>query len=101
MEIQIDNKVEKFIKSLEKPIMAKVLRTIDLLDMFGHQLRLPHSKSMGNKIFELRIRGQQEVRIFYVFHKMTAVLLHGYIKKTQQTPKKELKYALRKINDLT
>jgi phage-related protein len=101
MNVQINKEVEKFIRSLEKPIIAKVLRTIDLLEKFGHELGLPHSKPMGKRVFELRIRGQQEVRIFYGFNKSSAVLLHGFIKKSQQTPQKELKIAFSRIKDLT
>ncbi|MBU2474389.1 hypothetical protein KKA20_00295 [Patescibacteria group bacterium] len=39
MNIQIDNSVEKFIVSLECSTIAKVLKTIDLLEHFGYQLK--------------------------------------------------------------
>ncbi|HLD18332.1 MAG TPA: hypothetical protein VJB99_04710 [Patescibacteria group bacterium] len=39
--------VEEFIRGLEKPTIAKVLRTIDLLETFGHKLGMPHSKAIG------------------------------------------------------
>ena len=100
MNIDLDNSVEKFIASLEKATIAKVLRTIDLLEKFGHQLGLPHSKKIRGNIFELRIRGQQEVRIFYTFQKKEAVLLHGFIKKSQKIPKQEINQAIKKMCDL-
>ena len=95
-----DNKLERFIESLEKITIAKVLRTIDLLEKFGHQLEMPHSKIIGTGMLELRIRGMQEVRIFYTFHNGAAVLLHGYIKKTDRIPVKELAVANRKKSEL-
>jgi len=56
-----DSELEKFISSLEKPTIAKVLRTIDLLESFGHLLGMPHSKKVSPHLFELRIRGKQEI----------------------------------------
>lgn len=95
-----DAQLEKFIQSLDEPTIAKVLRTIDLLEMFGNQLGLPHSKKVHAKLFELRIRGRQEVRIFYTFHKNEAVLLHGFVKKSKRIPKKELRVSLQKLETL-
>lgn len=101
MQIQfLDDRLEKFIAMLEKPTIAKILRMLELLKQFGNRLGMPHSKKVGDRLFELRIRGQQEVRIFYTFHKDTAVLLHGFIKKSEQTPTKEFLLAYQKIDAL-
>jgi len=101
MNLHIDPSVEKFILSLEKQTTAKVLKTIELLEEFGNRLRMPHSRHVGNDLFELRIRGQQEVRIFYCFYKGGARLLHGFMKSSQQTPRKELAAAFSKLQRLT
>ncbi|TSC67882.1 MAG: hypothetical protein G01um101466_618, partial [Parcubacteria group bacterium Gr01-1014_66] len=79
----LDAVLEEFIQSLESGTIAKVLRTIDLLEIFGHRLGMPHSKSVGGGLLELRIRGVQDVRIFYAFKSGEALLLHGYIKKSR------------------
>jgi len=98
MEIRIlDASLEKFIKGLQKPAIAKVLRTIDLLEKFGEKLGSPHAKKILSRIFELRISGKQEIRIFYTFHKSQIFLLHGFIKKSQKTPRKELNLTLQKL----
>ena len=96
-----DTQLEKFIHSLDAPTVAKVLRTIDLLEIFGHKLTLPHSKKVHAQLFELRVRGKQEVRIFYTFHKDEAVLLHGFVKKSKRIPNKEIRTALQKLQHLT
>ncbi len=101
MDIRIHPEVEKFVETLDKRTVAKVLRTIDLLEQFGNRLGLPHSKSFGRGLFELRIRGQQEIRLFYAFHKDAISLLSGFVKKTQQTPARELQKAFDRMNDLT
>lgn len=92
-----DNHLEDFISHLEKRTIAKVLRTVDLLDRFGNQLGLPHSRAMGGKLFELRIRGMQEVRILYTFHHGRAVLLHGLVKKTQALSQRDVRAAQQKL----
>lgn len=101
MEIRIlDDSLERFIEGLEKPTIAKVLRTVDLLEKFGPNLGLPHSKKISARLFELRIRGAQEVRIFYTFYKSRIFLLHGFIKKSPRIPQKEIRIALQKLKRL-
>ena len=85
MEIEtFNNAVEKFIQTLNKETIARVIHTIEILEKFGNRLGLPHSKMVSRGIFELRIHGNQNVRIFYAFSKNKAVLLHGFIKKNFQ-----------------
>jgi len=101
MEIKFfDNALKKFIENLEPPAIAKVLRTIDLLEKFGNNLGMPHSEKVSPRLFELRIRGQQEIRILYTFHLNAAILLHGFIKKTDKILKKELRTSLQKLRAL-
>ncbi len=101
MQIEIfDNDIEKFIKSLEKPVIAKVLRSIELLEYFGSELTMPHSRKIFRDVFELRIRGAQEIRILYIFYKNKIILLNGFIKKKNKIPKREIKKALDKSKRL-
>lgn len=98
MEIKFfDKALEQFIGNLKPEIVAKILRTIDLLEAFGNRLMMPHSKKISSRLFELRIRGEQEVRIIYIFHQNIAVLLHGFIKKSDRISKKDLKAASQKL----
>ena len=98
MEIHIfDAALECFIQGLERRALVKVLRTIDLLEEFEYRLGMPHSKKVLPQLFELRIQGQPEVRILYTFRRNSIVLLHGFIKKSQRLPQKELLLAQRKL----
>ena len=90
MEIVLLDQVEAFIEKLTDKEVAKAIRTIELLEKFGNELGMPHSKHLDDGLLELRIRGKREVRIFYTFRHHTAILLHAFIKKTQKTPSKEL-----------
>ena len=96
-----DDGVEKFIASLEAQTVARVLRTIDLLEMFGNRLGPPHTKKIEPGLFELRVRGRQEVRLFYAFQKGEIIVLSGFVKKTERIPWKELetvRYRLRSLD---
>ncbi len=60
MEIRFfDQSAEDFITGLDKPTIAKTLRTLDLLEKFGNNLCMPHNKKIDNNLFELRIRGKK------------------------------------------
>jgi len=100
MQIDLLNSVETFIESLTEKEIAKVIRTIELLEEFGNKLGMPHSRHMDDGLLELRIRGKREIRIFYCFNKNKAILLHACIKKTQKTPEKELNKARTTKNGL-
>lgn len=49
-------------------------------------------------IWEIRIRfaNKTQIRIFFLEHNSDLVILHGFIKKTQKTPKKILKLVQRR-----
>jgi len=86
--------VKDFIDSLQESTQAKLGRQLDLLEEHGNQLGMPHAKAMGGGLIELRVRGKQEVRAFYAFAVDKRIyLLHGFVKKAQTTPKKELDIA--------
>lgn len=97
MKILYHVEVDAFIKNLAKPIQYKVLRTIDLLEKNGNLLRMPHSKKITEKLYELRSRGEQEIRLLYCYKGNSAFILHGFIKKSNKTPSHEIKTALKRI----
>ena len=94
--------VEKFIGRLDTLSHAKTIRQIELLETYGTNLGMPHVKSLGKGLVELRVRGKREVRIFYVYISgRRIIVLHGFIKKTQATPKKELEIARKRQQEVS
>lgn len=56
---------------------------------------------LGDGLWEVRSRlGERIARVFFVVEGSTMVLLHGFIKKTQKTPKHELDLAKQRMNQL-
>ena len=89
--------VQDFLQSLDAKMRAKMARAIDRLKLNGYELREPYSKSLGDGIFELRAQVATNIsRVLYFFVvNGKAVLTHGFVKKTQQTPNAEIDRAKR------
>lgn len=83
-------------------ILADYARLIELLVEHGPSLKLPHSKSLGDGLFELRPHGREGIaRALYCFvagRRITVV--HAFVKKTQATPLKDLKLARKRVKEL-
>lgn len=100
-----DIPVVAFLKSLSPKMRAKAYNEIELLQEHGIYLREPYVKPIkGAKykgLYELRIRlGSDASRIFYFTHNGNMfVLLNGFLKKTNKTPKGELEKAISYRND--
>jgi len=92
--------VEEFIKSLSPSTKAKVIHGIDLLEKHGPYVGMPHTRKVSNLLYELRVRGKEEVRIFYAFSKEKIILLHGFKKKKQKTPLKEITTSSKRLNSI-
>lgn len=86
----------EFLDSLDIKKRAKILRTIDILEKNGNDLREPYSKLLGEGIFELRVKqGSDIVRALYFFCVGRKIIItHGFVKKTQKTPQSEITRAL-------
>ena len=94
--------VEKFIDSLQKVPRSKLLRELDLLEEHGIQLGMPHARPMKDGLYELRVRSQIDIRCFYIFAKGQHIyILHGFVKKRQTTPKRELDIARERQKEIS
>jgi len=92
--------VRDFIDGLEKITQAKVAKYIGLLINYGPYLRPPYIKKLQNKLYELRIPGKIAVRIFYAVYDNEYYLLHAFKKKSNKTPRNELKIALDRLKEI-
>lgn len=68
----------------------------------GRNIRMPHSRAMGDGLFELRPRGVEGIgRVFYCFMvQQRIVILHAFIKKTQITPAREIALARKRMKEV-
>jgi len=92
--------VEKELRKLPPSLQAQAIRLIDLLGLFGHELRYPHSRKLSNPLFELRVAGKVNLRMIYHFSKGDAIILHIFTKKGNKTPRKEIGVAKTRIDKI-
>jgi phage-related protein len=75
-----------FVEQLPDPARAEVAALLAALRNRGTLLRPPHSKSLGEGLFELR-SVKHSVRVFYMFLPgRQIVLLDGIVKKRDDVP---------------
>lgn len=91
-----ENPVKDFLESLSKKQKAKIFRIFICIEMYGLQSILPHVKKLtGTSLWEIRILGQDNIRVLYITVERDVILaLHAFIKKKQKTPAKDLEIAL-------
>jgi phage-related protein len=75
-----------FVEQLPEPARAEVAALLIALRERGNLLRPPHSKALGEGLFELR-SVKHAVRVFYMFLQgQQIVLLDGIVKKRDDIP---------------
>lgn len=100
-----DEPVRDFLLDLPPKHQAKAIWEIDLLAKHGTGLKEPYAKAIAGErysgLWELRVQYANQIsRVFYFMCSgNTFVLLHGFLKKTDHTPKKELERALKYMLD--
>ena len=94
--------VREWLKSLD----AGDRRTVGLdiaTAEFGWPVGMPLCKSLGKGLFEIRsnISSNRIARVMFVIFDRRMVLLHGFVKKTQRTPKPDLDLAVKRLKEIT
>ncbi|MFP2514965.1 type II toxin-antitoxin system RelE/ParE family toxin [Buttiauxella agrestis] len=73
--------------ALPSQLRGRMFRLIERLESEGNQLRMPHSRVLGNGLFELRVGDKDIARAVYAFsYGQTIYILHAFTKKTLKTP---------------
>lgn len=69
---------------------------------YAWPIGMPLSRSLGNGLFEIRtnLTDGKIARVIFAVADEHMALLHGFIKKTQKTPKPELDLALKRLKEL-
>lgn len=85
----------EFYETLDTKWKARTLRLLLLLEENGNELREPYSKPLEDGIFELRVKSGNNIsRALYFFAVGRKIIItHGFVKKTNKTPKKEINLA--------
>ncbi len=80
----------KNLSRLEKKLIGEDIKTVQL----GWPLGLPLVRPLGNGLWEIRSALDGKIaRTFFIINAGSIVLLHGFIKKDQKIPLKEINLA--------
>jgi phage-related protein len=93
--------VRDWLKSLSKEerfLIGADIKTVE----FGWPIGMPTCRPMGDGLFEVRTNLPQNkiARVLFCFYAGKMILLHGFIKKNQKTPKQQLDLALERKHTL-
>ena len=69
---------------------------------FGWPLGMPYCRGLGNGLWEVRsgLADSRIGRVIFCVARERMVLLHGFVKKTQKTPARDLKLALKRMTEV-
>jgi phage-related protein len=97
-----DTKVQEQIFSLPATLAARYVVLTGRMSVVGPNLGEPHTKAVGQGLFELRLKGAEGIaRVFYcALIGRRIIMLHSFVKKTGKTPKKVLELALNRMKEV-
>src|SRR3990167_5835817 len=96
------DKVFQSILDLPTKMRSRYAALADTMIERGPDLGMPHTRAMGGSLFEMRIKAKEGIaRVFYCVQiGQEIVMLHSFIKKTQETPHKELETAKKRLREI-
>jgi phage-related protein len=100
--VYFNDRVQKDVLSMPSGILADYLRLTEAMALYGADLRMPHSRALGAGLFELRPKGPEGIgRMFYCTQVgRVIVILHSFIKKTQETPDADMRMARKRLKEV-
>jgi phage-related protein len=94
--------LQEDILALPTGLLGRYLRYSDRMEIYGPDLGMPHTRAMGDGLFEPRLKAAEGIaRVLYcALVGKRIVILHQFTKKTQKTPPKELAKARRCMKEV-
>ena len=95
-------RVEAEINALPAGFLARFMRYAERMETYGPNLGMPHTRSMGDGLFELRLKAAEGIAriLFCTVVERQIVLLHQFVKKSEKTPKRELQIAWNRMKEI-
>jgi phage-related protein len=95
-------RLEQEILRLSRALVARFIRYAERMERFGPDLGMPHTRALGEGLFELRLKAPGGIaRVFYcTLGGRRIMMLHQYVKKSEKTPPKELGIARRRMREV-
>src|SRR5689334_19285626 len=93
--------IEEFLDHLDLKTRTRFRWSMEQLRMRNVQAREPLVRHLEGELWELREESQTNIyrMIYFFFTGRRIIFLHGFQKKSQKTPRKELEIARRRYQD--
>lgn len=98
----LDQRVTAELGALSADLRAKFVRIAKLLESFGPlQVREPHVKPLGDKLWKMRIAGRDGIAraISLAANGQRLVIVHVFIKRTQKAPRSAIETARKRAKE--
>lgn len=94
--------VQEEILAMPAGFLGRYLRYSDRIEIYGPDLGMPHTRAMGEGLFELRLKAAEGIaRVFFcTLTGRKIVILHQFMKKSDKTPRRELAIAIRRMKEV-
>ena len=95
-------RVEAEISALPAGFVARFMRYAERMETYGPNLGMPHTRSMGDGLLELRLKAAEGIAriLFCTVVERQIVVLHQFVKKSEKTPKRELQIAWNRMKEI-
>jgi len=99
MEENGSSPVRDFLEGLDAKTQARFLWSIEQLRLRNVQAREPLVRHLDDKIWELREESHTDIYrlLYFFFTGKRIIFVHGFQKKTQKTPRREIELALKRL----
>ena len=101
-EVEIDERAAKEVRRLPTALKARYLHISELLQSEGpDHVGMPHVKHIEGKLWEMRMKAKGSIAraIYFTVEGKRIIVLSAFVKKTQKTPKKEIRKARKRMEE--
>ncbi len=101
LEADGSSPVEEFLDSVDLKTRARFRWSMEQLRLRNVQAREPLVRHLDGDLWELREESSTNIYriVYFFFTGRRIIFLHGFQKKTQRTPRRELETALRRYQE--
>lgn len=93
--------VRQWVDGLPVGLRAYYARITERMLQYGPHLGMPYVRSLGKGLYEIWVMGKEGIaRVFFGARSERIVILHGFVKKTAKTSKREMDTARRRLKEI-
>lgn len=93
---------ESEIRDLPPDLQSRFLHIAEMLEELGPQnLGMPHVRSLGQKLWEMRMNGRDGIAraIYFMASDRRLIVVRAFVKKSEKTPQREIRLALQRMKE--